>query len=624
MEKPESKTEEVKSASKTTSGGQIVFNVSDTKYAVVRYVGRKLFGWKLSNKHDDMDWDVLWTDGAVEPERLARMKPYQKINHFPGMYALARKNHLARNLMKMRRAHPSQYNFFPKTWLVPAEHADLKAHMTKPGKRKAFIVKPEASCQGRGIFLTKRIEDISPEEHYVVQQYIAKPYLLDGFKFDLRIYVLVAGCDPMRIFVHEEGLARLATEKYVAPASGNIGDMQMHLTNYAINKHSPNFVFNEKSGVDNVGHKRSLTSTMQFFAEQGKDVPALWARIHDMIIKTLCAVLPSLAHTYRSCQPDDPYNSMCFELLGLDVILNSKFKPFLLEVNHSPSFTADTPLDKKIKRQVISEALTLMNVDAKFKRKYLTSQRIEAQERALKGRSAKLTKEAREASFVKAQHRRDLWESEHLGGFTKVYPRPEAPQYQEFIQTAATLWNDWTGGRKPPIARAVTPQSLPTSNRTKVTTRTVVKSKQRSTSNAELPEPEDSLGPMSKRTDVFDRLYKAQPKKERESPTLPIYYPNILPLDPAISRTFETVIGRPKQVPGLLLPRNSGSLIRTLHQALEQQQSPYGRGSPLTVLSLVPKAVEPRPKSEIARGAFVVPRVMSFTPKSQARLQFHM
>lgn len=621
MDKAASQLEEVKSPTKSSS--TLVLNVSETKYAVVKYVGRKLFGWKLSQKHDDMDWDVLWTDNAVEPDRLARMKPYQKINHFPGMYALARKNHLARNLMKMRRAHPGDYNFFPKTWLVPAEHADLRAYMSKPGKKKTFIVKPEASCQGRGIYLTKRIEDISVEEHYVVQQYLSKPFLLEGFKFDLRIYVLVAGCDPLRIFVHEEGLARLATEKYVAPGPGNIGDMCMHLTNYAVNKNSPNFVFNERSDVDDVGHKRSLTSTMRQFAEQGHDVAALWARIHDMVIKTLCAVQPSLAHTYRSCQPDDPYNSMCFELLGLDVILDHKFRPLLLEVNHSPSFTADTPLDKKIKRQVISEALTLMNVDGKYKRKYLSSQKIEAQERALKGRSAKQSKEAREVSFLKAQQHRDKWESLHLGGFTKVYPLPDAPQYQQFIQTAATLWNEWTGGRKPPVTRAATPQTLP-SNRVKPATKPLPKTKQRSTSNAELPEPEDSLGPQLKHSDVFERLSKPQQKQERQNPTA-VYYPNLVPLDPAISRTFEQPSGRPRQVPSLILPRNNGgSLIRTLHQALEQQMSPSTRGSPLTVLSLVPRPLEPRPKSEISRGSFLAPRVMSFTPKSQARLQTRM
>ena len=63
------------------------------------------------NPHDE--WDLLWTDGTVQVDKLYRMKPYQRINHFPGMYALARKNHLARNLQRMAAVFPEEYKFFP-------------------------------------------------------------------------------------------------------------------------------------------------------------------------------------------------------------------------------------------------------------------------------------------------------------------------------------------------------------------------------------------------------------------------------------------------------------------------------------------------------------------------------
>ena len=72
-----------------------------------------------------------------------------------------------------------------------------------------------------------------------------KPYLIDGLKFDLRVYALVYGVDPLRVFVFQEGLARFATEEYVGPNNANLDNLFMHLTNYAINKNSENFVFNE-------------------------------------------------------------------------------------------------------------------------------------------------------------------------------------------------------------------------------------------------------------------------------------------------------------------------------------------------------------------------------------------
>ena len=52
------------------------------------------------------DWDLAWTDGAVNAETLSKMKPYQKINHFPGMFHLSRKNYLARNISKMHKKYP--------------------------------------------------------------------------------------------------------------------------------------------------------------------------------------------------------------------------------------------------------------------------------------------------------------------------------------------------------------------------------------------------------------------------------------------------------------------------------------------------------------------------------------
>jgi tubulin polyglutamylase TTLL6/13 len=112
------------------------------------------------------DWDIYWTDNSVQPERIAKMKPYQKINHFPGMFQLSRKNHLARNLIKMAKQFPKEYKFFPKTYLLPAEYGEFKNSFTNA--KPVYIIKPEASCQGKGIFLSVSHEDVNPEDHYVV------------------------------------------------------------------------------------------------------------------------------------------------------------------------------------------------------------------------------------------------------------------------------------------------------------------------------------------------------------------------------------------------------------------------------------------------------------------------
>jgi len=127
-----------------------------------------------------------------------------------------------------------------------------------------------------------------------------KPYLIDGLKFDMRIYVLIYGVDPLRIFVFREGLARFATEEYVAPGKKNIDNLHMHLTNYAINKNAENFNANKDANEDDQGHKRSITSVFKLIEENepqsGVTAKKLWAQIDDIFIKTIISTQPQLCH----------------------------------------------------------------------------------------------------------------------------------------------------------------------------------------------------------------------------------------------------------------------------------------------------------------------------------------
>ena len=64
--------------------------------------------------------------------------------------------------------------------------------------------------QGKGIFLTRSWEAVDPAEPQVAQRYIRKPLLIDGFKFDLRIYILVLSCDPLRIYMYGPCTTRMS------------------------------------------------------------------------------------------------------------------------------------------------------------------------------------------------------------------------------------------------------------------------------------------------------------------------------------------------------------------------------------------------------------------------------
>lgn len=103
----------------------------------------------------------------------------------------------------------------------------------------------------------KRLMTFLKINKWVVQEYIHNPFLIDGYKFDLRIYVLITRVEPLSIFIYKEGLARFATEKY-NNARFNINDEKssfIHLTNYAINKKNSKFSDTSKIyGVSNDGN----------------------------------------------------------------------------------------------------------------------------------------------------------------------------------------------------------------------------------------------------------------------------------------------------------------------------------------------------------------------------------
>lgn len=199
---------------------------------------------------------------------------------------------------------------------------------------------------------------------------MAKPYLIDNLKFDLRVYALIFGTSPLRVFVYREGLARFATEEYVGPQKGNLDNHFMHLTNYAIQKKSDDFVQNEAEDDDS-GHKRSLTSILEYLTEheQGFFSEDLMEKINDIAVKAAISAQPALAHAYKSSLPDDLENSCCFQILGLDIMIDWKLKPWLIEVNHLSSFGTDSPLDKKVKTDLITDTFNLLNLSVKRKRK---------------------------------------------------------------------------------------------------------------------------------------------------------------------------------------------------------------------------------------------------------------
>ena len=247
-----------------------------------------------------------------------------------------------------------------------------------------MIVKPDCQSQGKGIFLTNELERLPREELSVVQEYISNPYLIDGLKFDMRVYVLVISCDPLTIYVANEGLVRFATQAY-EPVTVNsppkvLNNTFKHLTNYALNKDTAEFR-QATDTTDDTGHKRSISSLYKRLREDGHDPEVVHSRIKDLILKTVLSIQHELSHSYRSVQPADSEARMCFELLGFDIMLHSDCTPSLLEVNSAPSFATDSPLDYCIKRQLFVDMFSLLGMSYQRRKAKIAAHQQEKHQR---------------------------------------------------------------------------------------------------------------------------------------------------------------------------------------------------------------------------------------------------
>ena len=88
-------------------------------------------------------------------------------------------------------------------------------------RRNVWIVKPSNSSRGRGIHIIDDINDLNVDELSIISRYVTNPLLINGYKFDLRIYVVVTCYEPLRLYVYKEGLARFASETYTAKFNKN-------------------------------------------------------------------------------------------------------------------------------------------------------------------------------------------------------------------------------------------------------------------------------------------------------------------------------------------------------------------------------------------------------------------
>ena len=310
-------------------------------------------GWTEFDEdtQEEYDYNLWWRTSRFKMSDYDQMFAWQRFNHYPKTTGITKKDCLARNLRRMRGVHgASTFNFSPIAFNLPNDYTRFVSEYTKQkekdvDKSQYWICKPADLSRGRGIFIFKELGELQYDCNAVVQKYITNPLLISGYKFDLRIYVVVPSFHPLNIYIYQEGLVRFSTEKFDLSSLGN---MYAHLTNTSINKHSPTYT-SEKERVG-AGCKWTLTQLRYYFHQNNLDDHLLWPRIINIVILTILTQASQV-----------PTITNCFELYGFDIIIDSNMKPWLLEVNFSPAMSSDCHTDQIVKKPMLNDIFNMLN-----------------------------------------------------------------------------------------------------------------------------------------------------------------------------------------------------------------------------------------------------------------------
>ncbi|XP_031701561.1 putative tubulin polyglutamylase TTLL9 isoform X2 [Anarrhichthys ocellatus] len=310
---------------------------------------------------DEGEWDFNWCDVGWLRENF---------DHSYMEEHLTRKNLMVKNLKRYRknlerdvgRMEASKCDFFPCTFTLPSEyHLFVEEFKRSPGS--TWIMKPVAKSQGKGIFLFRKLKDImdwkkdgtrseeqkdaAQVESYVAQRYIENPYLINGRKFDLRVYVLVTSYVPLKAWLYRDGFGRFSSTRF---SLTSIDDKYMHLTNVAVQKTAPDYDPEKGCKWQMQQLRRYLT------AKHGREtVESLFKEMDNIFVRSLQSVQKVIIN-----------DKHCFELYGYDILLDHNLKPWLIEVNASPSHRPSSQEDYEMKCRLLEDTLNVVDMEGRL------------------------------------------------------------------------------------------------------------------------------------------------------------------------------------------------------------------------------------------------------------------
>ena len=268
------------------------------------------------------------------------------------------KDFIYKNYKLMKKNFTDEYNYMPETYGFPEDLKILvqKFYYYKLNLNNLWLDKPILDSNGNGISIFKKLR-IVHNQRYLITKLITNIDLIDKKKYDLRIYVLITGLNPLRIYFNKEGLVRRATKIYNLTLE-SLNDKCIYLTNTDINMKNNNYTY-PKNYNDKKANMWNLNTYKNYLKSKKVDYNAIKEKIKDIIIKSIISFKDNLLYKNERIHVKD---RNIYTLLGYDILITDKYEPILLEINNNPSLKIRNIIDEQIKKNLFTDILNLVGI----------------------------------------------------------------------------------------------------------------------------------------------------------------------------------------------------------------------------------------------------------------------